>query len=156
LRARTGANPGRPLALALGSSRLGVGLRPATCLPDANGPVLFNCSLLGAGAVRGLVWLPGLFAGGGRPDLGFLGGHPALLGWQEERWIEADGLDRVQLDVVRRYLDRPGSLERRWYTARLFPSYTFRSALLTGLLPEWGRPAGEEWLGLDRDGWWAP
>jgi hypothetical protein len=55
LPARMAEAPGRPLALALGSSRLVFGLRPTSAMEQGNdgtdGTLLFNFSVLGAGLV---------------------------------------------------------------------------------------------------------
>jgi hypothetical protein len=55
LPARLAEAPGRPLALALGSSRIVLGLRPASVMQqsqaDSAEPLLFNFSMLGAGPV---------------------------------------------------------------------------------------------------------
>jgi hypothetical protein len=55
LPARLAEAPGRPLALAVGSSRFVMGLRPQSVMEqmkgDPNSPLLFNFSMLGAGPV---------------------------------------------------------------------------------------------------------
>src|SRR5258708_6444152 len=70
LRRLLSAQPGRPLVLALGSSRLGVNLRPHE-LPgaaDPGAPLVFNFALCRSGPALELLCLRRLLAAGVRPD----------------------------------------------------------------------------------------
>lgn len=69
LRARIAENPGRPVAVVVGSSRVAIGFAPEL-LPDPASPVLwFNSSHYGAGPVMNGVLLSRLLADGIRPDI---------------------------------------------------------------------------------------
>lgn len=72
LRDRLREAPGRPLVLALGSSRAANGLSPADMgvgeLTDGPEPVAFNFATLGGGPIRELLTLRRLLAHGIRPD----------------------------------------------------------------------------------------
>ena len=72
LRALQAANPGRPLLLVLGSSRVNMGLRP-DCFPAAHSPhgdepLVYNLAINGAGPLSQLIYYHRLRADGIRPD----------------------------------------------------------------------------------------
>lgn len=83
LPARLAEKPVRPLALALGSSRLVFGLRPASVMAQVPGssetPLLFNFSMLGVGPVGQRMVLHRLLQKGIRPKWLFVEVWPPIL-----------------------------------------------------------------------------
>ncbi len=83
LPARLAEAPGRPLALAIGSSRLVLGLRPASVMrslkDDPAEPLFFNFSMLGAGPVGQRMVLHRLLRKGIQPQWLFLEVWPPIL-----------------------------------------------------------------------------
>jgi hypothetical protein len=146
LEARLAEAPDRPLVLALGSSRLGVGFRPE--LLGDGGPLVFNYAFVGAGPVRQHVCLEGLLREGVRPTACILEVMPAFLGLAEESWLRVEGLAWHDLAVLGD--DDPGHV-RRWLWSRLTPAHTHRHGFL-------GQMTTNEspWDGLDACGWWRP
>ena len=70
LRARIAEQPGKPVALVIGSSRTAQAFSPETLPDPAGGPVLwYNASHFGAGPVFNGVMLSRLLADGVRPDV---------------------------------------------------------------------------------------
>src|SRR5262249_14797014 len=118
LRTLLAQEPGRPLALILGSSRtefgIGPGLLPET--PDGQNPVVFNFALAGTGPLGELLCLNRLLAEGIRPQWVILEVLPALLHqeglWSEEDWFNIDvrRLAWNDLPLLQRHLDDPGKL----------------------------------------------
>jgi hypothetical protein len=83
LPARLAEAPGRPLALALGSSRIVLGLRPASVMEqtvaEERQAVLFNFAMLGVGPVGERMVLHRLLQKGVRPKWLFLEVYPPIL-----------------------------------------------------------------------------
>lgn len=83
LPARLAEAPGRPLALALGSSRLVMGLRPESAMAQIDTqedkPILFNFSMLGAGPVAQRLILHRLLQQGIHPKWLILEVWPPIL-----------------------------------------------------------------------------
>ena len=167
LREQIARNPGRPVVVALGSSRTGMGLRPDVIEndpeavgPDGRKPVVFNFALLGSGPVMELLCLRRLLADGVRPDALVVEVWPPFLyeegGQHEERRIDPNRLYRRDLDLLCRYSESPERLREEvrwsWWTAW----YSHRFYLLSQVIPNWlpwenRRNAG--WEGMDRFGW---
>src|SRR5262245_6857829 len=116
LRACRKAEPGRPLLVALGSSRVGVGLRPELLAERSRVPLVFNYAFTGAGPVRQLLTLHQLLRAGVRPNWLVVEIHPALLHYVdyagEVNWMPAPRLGWHDLRLLRRYAPRPGALAR--------------------------------------------
>jgi hypothetical protein len=159
-------NPGRPLVLALGSSRTQLGFRPSALRWGVEfgdrAPVAFNCALVGAGPLTELLCLNRLLRHGVRPAVllveilpsrlcqeGPFTEDPALrgrLGWED--WPSLRGyLSEFDRDY--------------WYWRRhqlLTPCYTQRFHLLSTLAPTWlPAPVRHDgwWEYTDRTGWMA-
>src|SRR5262249_20750589 len=135
--------PGRPLVVALGSSRTQMGFRPAALPGDGDTLVAFNFGLVGAGPVTQLLCLRRLLDHGVRPDLLLVEVLPALL-HQEGPGTERAALNRNRLgwrDWRRVGAYFPGSRAeyRRWRRAQLAAWFTHRTGILScwapGLLP---------------------
>jgi hypothetical protein len=159
LRARLAESPGRPLLLALGSSRVAVGFRPDAVPSSADAPVVFNFGLSGAGASRQLLCLERLRAEGVRPRWLVVEVMPALLfdegPWAEEARTAATSLAWNDLSVLQPYWS-PGAPVERWLPARLNPWSASRFILLSHYLPAWLPHSLRQdgWRSLDSRGWW--
>jgi hypothetical protein len=161
LRARLAEEPGRPLCVFLGSSRVAWGFRPELLPDDLPGrPVVFNLALVGAGPVQQLLCLRRLLAEGVRPRWVVLECWPPY--WdQDGEFAEAErvtvsGLGWQDLSVLGGYWPRPAELYGEWALARAVPCYSSRLILLhqyaRGLLPPC--PLREDgWQRMDRSGW---
>jgi hypothetical protein len=144
LRARRAAFPGRPLLVAFGSSRVGMGLRP-DALDDygANSaePLVFNFGVIGAGPGMQRLMLERLLRDGARPDAVLLEfwppyftEYPPLF---EEARLDANRLAHADLATAARLTSDPGLFSHRWRLARLAPSYAHRFLFMNLALPTW-------------------
>jgi hypothetical protein len=162
--------PHRPVVLALGSSRVCMGVCPQpsakATVPEAvppndpARPILFNFGLIGSGPLMELFCLRRLLADGVRPDALLVEFWPPFLFEQdeqcEERRLYVSRLCRADIDLLSRYSEDAGRLAERWRQARLVPCFGHRFALLSELAPGW-LPAGSRcdftWGDLDEWGW---
>jgi hypothetical protein len=137
-------NPGRPLALLLGSSRSQMGFRPDS-LPscqtqDGRTPIAFNFGIQGAGPVVQLLCLYRLLAAGIRPDLLIVEVLPPLLHqewvYREETWFELSRLELRDLPVARRYFVNKW-LYGRWVQREFLSAFTHRFSILCRYAPKW-------------------
>ncbi len=168
LRALLAENPGRPLILTLGSSRMATGFRPAAIppLPAVGGvtPVAFNFAMVGTGPEMSQLVLHRLLAAGIRPAWVLIEYWPPF--WTTERtWkdfrsqINIGRLDLEAVRLVGGYLRRPRQPLRTWVEAQVAPVYAYRSALLSKYAPAWVEGAVASTFtvtNLDRSGWWSP
>lgn len=162
LRSVRDSHPGRPLVVAVGSSRTQMGLSPAAMgLGDQPGsPVVYNFGQAGAGPLRVHLTLLRLLDAGVKPDFLLVEFFPAA--------VAADGPAEVQLadhtarlgyaDLGRLapYCDDPAALRRAWAANRVAPWHTYRRVLLSHWRPRWLPPAEQlayQWDGLDPWGW---
>lgn len=158
LRAKAGANPGQPLCLALGSSRVMNGLRPAD-LPSPCGPggepvSVFNFALPLCGPLQESLTLERILADGHRPRWLVLEVTPALLG-QAENPAELLTPERISLrELALAHPNRAAYTD--WARSRLIPAFTYRHTLLSRSLPTWV-PWGSRYDYIfdrtDADGW---
>lgn len=166
LRVRLSEQPGRPLLLALGSSRTEAGLWPEAalrCRPAASErPVVFNFGLVQAEPLMELLCLRQLLAEGIRPTWLLVEVTPPFLDQKqefvEERWrntIARMGWD--DLWVLRRHHCRLRRLLVPWSASRLTPWFSQRINLLSQYAPDWLPPQArqDDWQRLDRDGWYV-
>jgi hypothetical protein len=163
LRSRLAGEPDRPVLVAIGSSRLNLGLRPEVLRKRGNtadqGPVVFNFALNGAGPLLELLCLNRLLVDGVRPDYLIIEIHPALLhreeGWTEDELLNSERLRTVDLPVLRRLSSHPWLQLGNWCLTRLTPCYTHRIGIVTryahNLLPLEDRP--HDWRRMDCSGW---
>jgi hypothetical protein len=133
-RARTA---GRPLLLALGSSRILMGFRPDS-LPhaqDASGEesAVYNYGRLGLGPVREVVTLRGLLARGLRPDYLLLECWAPFLDVQhgtcDAHKIELSRYAWSDRALLRRYEGKPRRFDRDWLESHLVPWHACRQML---------------------------
>jgi hypothetical protein len=157
LRERRRERAGRPLVLALGSSRVENGFRPdALGLPD-DGPWAFNFGQPGAGPLLQWLTFQRLRAAGIRPDRLLIEMAPALLA--ESRTL-ADSVHAERLGVAELIALAPGpsaatALGPRWLESRLAPIHAWRFVLMSRLAPTflpWSNRLDYLWDGLDAFG----
>lgn len=156
--------PGRPLVVALGSSRLAMGLRPHDLPPcgPAGGPepLVFNFALMGGGPTLDLLSLHRLLAQGIRPDGVVVECWPPL--WNasdpliEENVIAENRLSAGDVSLLRHYWTRPRLLYQEWCQSRLSPWFSLRFVLMAHYLPGWlPMETRREWTwqAADDSGW---
>jgi hypothetical protein len=153
LRARRAEAPGRPLVVALGSSRTLLGLQ-AGRLGQGGQAVVYNFGVVGCGPVLEGVYLRRLLAADVRPDLLLVEVLPAALNRAgdrnlEEDWLQAARLGPSEVARLRAYHSRPASLLGQWCRARCLPCTRPQAGLRCRLGLD--RPAGA-W---DSHGWQA-
>lgn len=159
LRATWTAHPGRPLLLALGSSRTGVGFRPAVLPSDNATPLAFNFALNGAGPVQQLLCYERLLDDGVRPRWLVVEVFPSMLCdnpmWAEEHRLAVCRMTWRDVGRLKAYFADPAARRREWLGNRLAPWHANRFAIISRYVPallpvNLRQDAG---LGLDDYGW---
>ncbi len=157
LRQRLADKPGRPLVLALGSSRVLLGFRPDVLppcrTPDGRAAVVFNCSFLGAGPLLELVCLRRLLADGIRPDVVLVECWPPTETVERVALPPVGRLSGEDLIVWERFADDPRGLRRQWAESRLLPCYTDRLQIQEVVTPRWEPRSRHNYLHTDDNGW---
>jgi hypothetical protein len=163
LRGRSTSRSGRPLLVAIGSSRTNLGLRPEVLGDVLSGagqrPVVFNFALNGSGPLLELICLRRLLADGIRPDWLVIEVHPALLnqdaGWAEESALNINRIRWVDLPALRRLASHPWLLLRQWCRSRMTPCFSHRFCIMTRYAPEFlpWESRQDGWRQMDRSGW---
>jgi hypothetical protein len=160
LRARLAAEPGRPLVLIMGNSRVAVGFRPEAlpgCWPTGDPPpVVHTFSMIGNGPTGSLLCLHRLLADGIHPDWVFIEVWPVL--WAPGHGVRrsVDELAWSDLHVLRRYPELYPRLYWRWCRTQLPACLSHRLLLLQRFAPWWLPPAlcqDNVWFATDRTGW---
>jgi hypothetical protein len=153
-------HPGRPLVLVLGSSRADLGFRPEVLpVSAADGPVVFNFAVTGAGPLLELLTLQRLLRAGIHPDWLIVEVLPPLLHQPpevaEENKYSLERLSWADLQLFRRYWPAHDPRWRAWCAAQLLPSFSHRFCLLSEVVPGWlpGDVRSDCWHLLDRFGW---
>jgi hypothetical protein len=168
LRAAIRQQPGRPVVLMLGSSRVATGFRPDS-LPRheayaGRDPLVFNFAQVGSGPEMAHLSLQRLLDFGIRPDWVLIEFWPPT--WGTERGIK-EFMDQVNVGcldwggvrLLGRYVSRPRRLYRQWWNMQLVPLVTQREALVRHVAPSWALTPTEpdrRCQNLDRLGWWSP
>lgn len=158
LEAVRAANPGRPLVVVLGTSRVTQGLRPDRVRdaagPGDGSPVVFNFAIPGNGPLRNLMNLRRLLAAGVRPDYVLIEYWPpfysGLLGEAEIRNVDPATLGWRDVPTLKRVGHPRGGLPYRWALARLGAWFTNRVPMLTAVMPHWLPPELEQYFRLSR------
>ncbi len=164
LRARlAGRGPGRPLVVLLGSSRVGVNVRPQDLLPwpgpPAGAPLVFNAALCRSDPVLEYLMLRRLLAEGIRPDWLLVEVTPECFNdvSHPPDTVQPHRLRRGECRWVRPYFADPAVLDRAWREVRLCPAYGYRfttwACLAPSLLPPDLAFFASDWRGLDGEGW---
>ena len=158
---RIGEQPGRPVVIVLGSSRVAMGVRPEFVGPAMDGqqPVVFNYGLVGSGPVMQLCCVKRLLADGICPDCVLVEYWPAFWlqdgAMREQERIDPTRLRRADLSLIRGYL-RINQLRRNWYTGRVVPWFSGRFVVLSRHVPAWapnGARLDSTWANLSSFGW---
>jgi hypothetical protein len=167
LQAQIAVNPGRPLVVALGSSRLAMGLRPeglgSGADTDGNQPIVFNMGLTSSGPIMNLLCLRRLLSKGIHPQYLLVEVLAPCLYWDGKR-MENDAcvpdyrLRWIDLPCLQAYAPRPWNPYLKWGEEQMAPSYSSRFCLLNYYLPAWvpadvrmREPRWED--GIDAFGW---
>jgi hypothetical protein len=160
LRARHAEHPARPLLVAFGSSRVGMGLRPGALADDPAEPLVFNFGIIGSGPAMQWLMLERLLRDSVRPDAVLLEFWPPYFteyaALREEDRLDADRLTAADLDLVAHLTPDPDQYPRQWRAARLSPTYSHRFVLLNRTVPTWvpwQRRCDVRWVALDDWGW---
>jgi hypothetical protein len=159
LQARMRESPGRPLVLALGSSRTAFGLDARGLSERPGGQALvFNFAQMGGGPLLHQVVLRRLLDRGIRPDLLYVEVVPNMMAARGRRLMEERRLDAARLCAgevwrLRPYYSQPYRLLGGWALARLLPCYRHQAELRGLLTGE--ETAGPAVAGLDSHGWHA-
>jgi hypothetical protein len=140
LRARLAENSHSRLICALGSSRVGEGLRPDQMFvgmpPEQDRPAVFNFARCAAGPVLELVYLRRLLDDGIRPDWLLIEIWPPYLtnqigGWADQDPISGNRLQWRDLKSVRCFLGHSFPLRKQWFLSRLNPWGDQKNILLS-------------------------
>ncbi len=151
--------PGRPLVLLLGSSRVGLNVRPALMAVnrrEAGGPVVFNFGLCYSGPVLELLCLRRLLADGVHPHLVLAEVFPLMLTSDEEsKVVYRERLRWDDLTALRAYA--PVVARRRpWLRMQCLPWRSYHNVLLNQWAPDWlaaDKQTHVTWDDLDGWGW---
>jgi hypothetical protein len=138
LQRRLAAEPGRPLVLFLGTSRILYGVRPDVMMADtANhqpAPLVFNFGEPGIGFIHDLLYLNRLLSRGIRPHYLFVEVWPIHLSTAGETTelarIAGRPLEWSDLVVLRPFTHQLPLFYARWLRERLAPGYVHRSFVL--------------------------
>lgn len=138
LDAQLRSQAGRPLVLALGSSRTRLALRAGQMRVDYRGQaaVCFNFGIPGAGPTMQLVCLRRLLAHGVRPSVIYVELLPALYSGGtcrplEDSMIDASRLTAAEMSWAVRYFSHPSKAVRTWLSAALLPVRAHHGGLQT-------------------------
>jgi hypothetical protein len=154
LRALLPCPAGRPLVVALGSSRTLLGLAAGRIRPA----LVFNFGLTGAGPLLERLVLTRLLAAGIRPDFLLVEVLPALLHQAdaapvEEDWLDGSRLRLEELTALWPDHSHPARLLGAWSRSRFLPCYHDRAGLGVGFGLK--APATETLArDLDSHGWY--
>lgn len=162
LKARVAENPGRPLALVVGSSRTSMGVNPAAweAVRPAAAPMLFNLSIAGSGPMIELMTLRRAFADGVRPAVVLLEFWPPFMR-QDGLYFEPNRIDHHRLfwgdrETVREICPDPPDIESKMRTTRFNPIGENRHRWLAQVFPSWlpvSKRLDGSWSTLDPWGW---
>ncbi|HEV3439118.1 MAG TPA: hypothetical protein VG122_17255 [Gemmata sp.] len=145
LRTRVAENSGRPLVVAIGSSRAAMDICPQAWEEVRHGtpsdPLLFNMSRVGAGPLLNLMTLRRLYADGIRPTAVLLEYWPPLLReagpFREVDRIAPENLYACDRAFIRDYLPNAERVERRMLGVRLNPLFENRALWVREIVPSW-------------------
>jgi hypothetical protein len=151
-------HPGRPVVVAVGSSRTMNGLCPAVLPDDDRQPILVNWGFPGHAPVHVALRAEQLLRQGPRPAALVLEVVPAYLNtaWNEPGPVPAVAHRWSDLSTVSEIV--PSELVGDWRDARLLPWFGYRMHIMDSLAPAWqpkGQRADAFWRGLDEWGWFG-
>jgi hypothetical protein len=146
LRARTAERPADPLVVALGSSRMRMGLMAGSMHLNAGGkPALVcNCGVEGVGPVKELIFLKRLLDDGVRPSAllvevmpGFFCDRPGRL--LDEKDINPGSMNGEEIVRVAHLCKSPRVAIGHWLVARTLPCYWYAADLGLNGVPDRAR-----------------
>ena len=149
LRRALAASPGRPLLVAIGSSRTSDGFATDPLqarLSNPAAPITFNMGIKGTGPFKELLCLRRLLQAGIRPQSVLIEVLPGLLHVDSEAihrvdYLPVETVHRKDLELCRRYIpDRAWSYEREWFLGQCLPAYSRRLLLLQRFAFDWLPP----------------
>jgi hypothetical protein len=118
---------------------------------------VFNFGLSGAGPLQELLCLRRLLDAGVRPTWVLVEVLPPVLrDTDEETRLKVQRLAWNDVAFLRRYVQRPGEMEREWVGGALVPWHTHRFCLLSHFAPAWLPWFSRQdhvWRRLDAFGW---
>lgn len=166
VRAVVETNPGRPLVLALGSSKLFSGFRPdvaeAVWPPREPPPVIYNAGMEGLGPAIEFLTLHRLLDNGIRPHVLILEVLTPRLSEDCEPWFENSYGERAlgwrDWPRVLAVSPRANRQLRRWLAGQLAPVHAHRQAIMNLCAPGWlPWPARTgTWVSHLNDNGWIP
>ncbi len=146
LKRRAAEAPNRPLALVVGSSRLGLGFLPERLppmkTPDGEIALPFNFTHLAAGPVVNLVNLRRLVREGVRPRWVVLELNPTCMEHEGDS-MGVTMSSAADLPVLQRYFN-PFKVYGVYLRCRLNPWYSWRLGVLRQCFPHWATDAAGE------------
>jgi hypothetical protein len=160
LRPMVRAASGRPVVVAVGSSRTQMGFSPEYLgLGDGpDSPVVFNFAVAGGGPVHEILNLKRLLDQGIKPDYLLIEVLPPVLAGHStaEQLMLPARLGYADLARLERYTDSPDKLRDEWLKARVEPFYTLRLYLVSHLyggLLHWKSRQDFLWKQMKPRGW---
>jgi hypothetical protein len=163
IRSRTAAARGRPLVVALGSSRTQMALAPARLNRSSavSDPIVINAAVAGGGPMMHQVILRRILAMGVRPQLVFIEAMPMSLSARagapvEERQRDQGRYTVEEIALLWQYYAEHHRLCYPWVVARALPALRYRGELCEALQIDFASArvrAGEPTR--DRFGWLA-
>jgi len=133
LQQRIAQEPGQPLVVAVGSSRVMNGIDGQTATQTLqNGVQVFNFGIPLSGPFLEEIWFERLLADGAKPDLLLIEVFPAFFNERQSRdqnQLDGARLRAGELSRVRPTLHSLAGPIRRWTTGRALPSYRHQAEL---------------------------
>jgi hypothetical protein len=160
LKPRAQAADGRPVVVALGSSRSQMGLSPRHLgLGDGPAsPIVFNFAVAGGGPVHEVLNLRRLLDNGVKPDYVLIEVLPPVLAGHSpaEKLILPARLGYADFARIAPYTEDPAKLRREWAWDRIAPFHTLRLYLMShmaGSMLHWKSRQDFLWEQMKPDGW---
>jgi hypothetical protein len=135
LRDRRAERPDAPLVLALGSSRVAMGVRPDVLGPGD--PLVFNLGMTGGGPLHARMTLRRALDAGVRPAAVLLEVWPPACPPREAEWLDAQRVAGSDLPALTVDGQPPAGLNLNRLGARLGPWFTARQVLMSQWMPTW-------------------
>lgn len=154
---------GRPLVLALGSSRMDAafqaGRLDGRAGPDGRPLAAYNFGIPAAGPLHEYQYLRDMLDAGIRPSMVVIEVLPPLYSAphshliSEEDWPVADWMSLHQFRRMHPYFARPARKLGEWVAARLAPAFTYRRPLQTVLTVQMLPPEERQRVPYEHDRW---
>ena len=157
LRTLRDEHPERPLAVAIGSSRTQMGLRPDV-MGDLDGMSVFNFGIAGCGPLGEWLTLNRILDAGIKPDYLLIEVLPPALHQDGDGsdFVDVSRLSLDDLELLEPYCGDHTGVVRDWCEVRASPICNTRFALVSQMMPSWlpfSARVDYMWNTLDRRGW---